>query len=197
MDVVFETLISSYIENKVGISPHFLGVELANNLKQNLVSLNEANLLQMAGIGNAEKLTHNTDVRSDKIYWLDKKNKNEYENDFLKLIEAFIKYLNMSCYAGITDCEFHYSLYQKGSFYVKHLDQFKNNASRIYSLISYLNNDWQTSDGGELLIYQENGNQKISPIQGKTVMFKSNELAHEVLLTNTARMSVTGWLRKN
>ena len=197
MDDVFETLISSFIENKIGISNLFLGVDLANNLKQNLIILNEANLLKMAGTGNGEKLTHNIAVRSDKIYWLDKHNNNEFENDFLKQMEAFIQYLNMTCYAGITDCEFHYSLYQKGSFYLKHIDQFKNNSNRVYSLISYLNNDWQAADGGELLIYQENNNQKISPTQGKTVMFKSNELVHEVLVTNKSRMGVTGWLKKN
>ena len=32
---------------------------------------------------------------------------------------------------------------------------------------------------------------------GKTVFFKSSELAHEVLLTNKARMSITGWLKVN
>ena len=197
MENSFETLIASYIENKVGISEHFLSDELANHLKENLLSLNHNNLLLTAGTGNAEKLTHNTLVRSDVIYWLDKKHNNPYENEFFVQIEAFIAYLNESCYAGITGYEFHYTLYEAGSFYSKHIDQFQDNSSRQFSMISYLNNNWEEKDGGELLIHQLDNNQKISPTQGKTVFFKSNELEHEVLVTQERRMSVTGWLKRD
>lgn len=197
MENNFEALIASYIENSVGISEHFLSDELANHLKENLLSLNRKNLLLTAGTGNAEKLTHNTLVRSDVIYWLDKKNNNPYENEFFVQIEAFIDYLNASCYAGITGYEFHYSLYEAGSFYSKHLDQFQDNSSRQFSMISYLNANWEEKDGGELLIHQLKNNQMISPTQGKTVFFKSNELEHEVLLTQERRMSVTGWLKRD
>jgi Rps23 Pro-64 3,4-dihydroxylase Tpa1-like proline 4-hydroxylase len=51
--------------------------------------------------------------------------------------------LNATCYTGITDYEFHYTLYEKGSFYKKHFDQFRNNDSRQYSMIMYLNTNWQ------------------------------------------------------
>jgi SM-20-related protein len=196
MENSFETLIASYIENKVGISEYFLSDELANNLKQNLLSLNDDNQLLAAGTGNDNKLVHNAKVRSDTIYWLDKKHNNVHENAFFVLIEAFILYLNQSCFAGITGYEFHYSLYEKGSFYKKHLDQFQDNSNRQFSMISYLNCNWQTQDGGELLIHQTNNNQTIAPTQGKTVFFKSNELEHEVLETNERRMSVTGWLKR-
>ena len=197
MENSFETLIASYIENKVGISQHFLSDELANHLKENLLSLHNENKLLTAGTGNADKLIHNTAIRNDVIYWLDKKNNNAHENAFFVQIEAFIEYLNISCYAGITGYEFHYSLYETGSFYRKHLDQFQDNSSRQFSMISYLNANWQENDGGELLIHQLDNDQKISPTQGKTVFFKSNELVHEVLVTNERRMSVTGWLKRD
>ena len=197
MENSFETLIASYIENKVGISQHFLSDELANHLKENLLSLHNDNKLLTAGTGNADKLIHNTAIRNDVIYWLDKKNNNAHENAFFVQIEAFIAYLNISCYAGITGYEFHYSLYETGSFYRKHLDQFQDNSSRQFSMISYLNNNWQENDGGELLIHQLDNDQKISPTQGKTVFFKSNELVHEVLVTNERRMSITGWLKRD
>jgi Rps23 Pro-64 3,4-dihydroxylase Tpa1-like proline 4-hydroxylase len=195
MENSFETLIASYIENKVGIAQHFLSDQLANSLKQNLLSLQQQSLLLSAGTGNAEQVSYDTAVRSDSIYWLDKKNNNPFENQFFIQIEAFIKYLNQSCYTGITGYEFHYALYEKGDFYLKHLDQFKNNPSRKYSMITYLNANWQESDGGELLIHQLGANQKIAPTQGKTVLFKSDELVHEVLLTQNTRMSITGWLK--
>lgn len=197
MENSFETLIATYIENKVGISEHFLSATLANNLKQNLIVLNEQSLLMDAGTGNSEAVAYDSSVRSDSIYWLDKKHNNKFENEFFAQIEAFIIYLNQTCYAGITGYEFHYSLYESGDFYLKHLDQFKNNPSRKYSMISYLNSNWHESDGGELLIHQTNNNQKIAPTQGKTVFFKSDELVHEVLVTQKTRMSVTGWLKSD
>lgn len=197
MENNFETLIATYIENKVGISEHFLSNTLANNLKLNLIALNTKSLLVEAGIGNAEKVLYDGAIRSDSIYWLDKKHNNAFENEFFAQIEEFILYLNRSCFAGITGYEFHYSLYESGDFYLKHLDQFKNNPSRKYSMISYLNADWQESDGGELLIHQLDNNQKIAPTQGKTVFFKSDELVHEVLVTQNTRMSITGWLKSD
>ncbi len=197
MENSFEDLIATYIENKVGISEQFLSADLANNLKQNLIALNQKSLLQAAGIGNSEKLSYDGAIRSDSIYWLDKKHNNAFENQFFAQIEAFILYLNTTCYAGITGYEFHYSLYEPGDFYLKHLDQFKNNPSRKFSMISYLNANWEINDGGELVIHQLDNLQKISPTQGKTIFFKSDELVHEVLVTQKTRMSITGWLKSD
>jgi SM-20-related protein len=125
-------------------------------------------------------------VRSDSIYWLDKNN-NEFENAFLSKLKLY--QLNESCFTGITDYEFHYSLYEKVTLPAT----CRSISSRKYSMISYLNSDWQ-ADGGELMIHQENRNQKITPTQGKTV-FLSDELLHEVLVTQNTRMSITGWLK--
>ncbi len=197
MEIAFETMITSYLEDKIGIVPHFISNELAQHLKQNLLDLFQQKLLLAAGVGNEKKLVHNSEVRSDAIYWLDKNHDNQYETEFLVYIEAFIKYLNESCYAGITSYEFHYSLYESGSFYVKHLDQFNDNSSRAFSMICYLNADWKIEDGGQLSIHQSGSTQKIAPTQGKTVFFKSDELEHEVLVTNERRMSVTGWLKRD
>lgn len=109
-------------------------------------------------------------------------------------MDDFISYLNLTCYMGITGCEFHYTLYEAGSLYKKHIDQFKENESRKFSMISYLNSDWKAEDGGELIIYNLNMEQEVTPTTGKTVFFKSNEMQHEVLLTNERRVSITGWL---
>jgi SM-20-related protein len=196
MEKDFEVLIAGFIKDRVGVSEHFLSDYLANHLKQNILTLIKQKLLLAAGTGNAEKISHNSEIRSDSIYWLDRKHENKFENEFFDQIDDFIKYLNKSCYAGITGYEFHYSLYETGSFYKQHLDQFKNNSNRQYSMISYLNSNWKELDGGQLLIHQETGDQKISPTKGKTVLFKSNELLHEVLVTNKRRMSVTGWLKR-
>jgi len=195
LQAIFNALIDSFIENKVGIAEDFLSVSLAAHLKENLHTLYKDEQLLAAGIGNNTALLHDKLIRSDKIYWLDRSHNDPYENTFLALMDDFINYLNSTCYTGITGCEFHYALYEKGSFYKKHLDQFQNNKSRAYSMIMYLNTDWQEQDGGELCIYHRDHVQIVSPLNGKCVFFKSSELEHEVLLTHQPRLSITGWLK--
>ncbi len=192
-----EQLITSFITDKIGITPHFITDKLALNLKKHLLHLLKENLMVPAKIGNNNETSINSSVRGDRIYWLDRKHNNVSENDFLDQIEDFILLLNRSCFAGITSYEFHYSFYDIGSFYTKHYDQFKNNNSRAYSMISYLNDEWKIADGGELMVYQNYNNQKITPTQGKTVLFRSDELQHEVLVTQKPRMSITGWLKRD
>lgn len=196
MDDSFETLISGYLDNEVGISNHFINETLATNLQSNLLSLHGKGLFHSAGTGNDSVISQDKKTRSDEIYWLDKKHDDKYENEFFSQMDDFVKYLNHSCYTGITDYEFHYSMYEKGSFYKKHLDQFKSNSSRQFSMISYLNKNWKEEDGGQLLIHPETGEQTINPTQGKTVFFKSSELEHEVIISNKQRMSITGWLKR-
>lgn len=195
MQTIFNELIDSYIENKVGIATDFLSAPLASGLKLNLLSLLENKQLQSAGTGNDTAVVHDKLYRSDSIYWLDHKHNDPFEEEFFKLMDQFVEHLNSTCYTGITGYEFHYALYPTGSFYKKHLDQFRNNSSRQYSMIMYLNTDWAATDGGELRIHTMNHEQDIAPTNGKSVFFKSSELEHEVLLTNKPRMSVTGWLK--
>ena len=195
MQHTFDALINSFIDDQVGIADNFLGKELAAHLAENLLSLHADHELRAAGTGNSAEVLHDKSVRSDKICWLERANDNAHEADFFKLMDLFVNHLNSTCYTGITGYEFHYALYEKGSFYKKHMDQFRNNSSRKYSMIMYLNEGWKESDGGELCIYTGDTFQKIAPEHGKSVFFKSDELAHEVLMAHKARMSITGWLK--
>ena len=195
MQTIFDSLIDSFIQDKVGIADDFLSKILSAHLKENLIALYANKQLLLAGTGNLTGLTHDKLTRSDKIYWLDREHNNVHENSFFELMDSFVKYLNSSCYTGITGYEFHYTLYEKGSFYKRHLDQFRNNKSREYSMIMYLNDNWQQQDGGELCVFHSDHLQTIEPRNGKCVFFKSSELEHEVLLTNQPRLSITGWLK--
>lgn len=195
MEKIFAVLIDSFIANKVGIANNFLTLELSNHLKQNLEDLYLNANMKAAGTGNAAIVSVDKLVRSDVIYWLDRKHNNQYENDFFDRIDRFVLFLNKTCFTGITGYEFHYTLYEKGSFYKTHIDQFQKNGSRAYSMVMYLNENWKVGDGGELCIHHLDKLENISPLNGRSVFFKSSELAHEVLLTNEPRMSITGWLK--
>ncbi|WP_317900107.1 2OG-Fe(II) oxygenase [Aurantibacillus circumpalustris] len=197
MDTDFENLITRYLSTQIGITEDFFSKILTAQLKENLLTLYSQNSLLAAGTGNNKAVMHNNEVRSDAIYWLDRKHNNASEDAFFDRIDDFISYLNKTCYTGITSCEFQYSFYETGSFYTKHLDRFKNNSSRVFSMVSYLNSDWEHKDGGHLIVQQTVGEQKIAPTQGKTVFFKSDELLHEVEVTHAPRMSIAGWLKRD
>lgn len=192
----FNCLIDSFIASKVGLAEDFLQISLAAQLKQNLITLYSARQLVPAGIGNKALPVQDHLIRSDKIYWLDRAHGDPHENSFFDLMDRFVLFLNSTCYTGITGYEFHYALYEKGSFYKKHIDQFRSDKGRAFSMIMYLNTEWQEGDGGELCIYHSDSVQTIAPRNGQCVFFESSRMEHEVLITHQPRLSITGWLKR-
>jgi SM-20-related protein len=195
MDDKFEELIGTYIQNRIGISNHFITKELAVGLQKNLLSLDEEDKMKTAGIGNLFIKERNQDKRGDKVFWIDNQSDELSERAFLNQINLFIEHLNDTCYTGINAYEFHYALYETGSYYRKHVDQFQNNYDRKFSMIHYLNADWKEEEGGELLIYHENKTDKIFPEIQKAVFFRSEDCEHEVFRSTRPRMSISGWLK--
>jgi SM-20-related protein len=196
MNEKYDAFINSFIDKKIGLCNFFLTPELAKHLQRNLEQLDQENKMFSAGIGNNLIKDHHQKQRGDKIYWLDKKNKDIHELAFLEEVENFIEYLNKTCYTGINAYEFHYALYETGSYYHRHKDQFKNNQDRKYTLINYLNDDWQEADGGALLVYQDDQTETILPTIQKAIFFQSSELEHEVAIAHRPRMSISGWLKR-
>jgi len=196
MNTQFDILIDSYQEKRVGIDMAFLNLDLSNGLQQNIRQLQHDDSMSPAGIGNNDIKDAGQKMRGDKIFWMDKSHDNIYEQEFLNLVEGLIDHLNRTCYTGINAYEFHYAVYEEGSFYKRHRDQFKNDNNRKYSLINYLNKNWLEEDGGSLLVYQPNEIQHILPHAQTAVFFKSDEMEHEVTKANRQRMSITGWLKQ-
>lgn len=197
LEEVFDRLVNSYLENDIGIVDDFLPESLLEPLRNNLKGLYEAHRMHEAGVGNNAKLIRDKQIRSDKIFWLDRKVKNASEHAFLDIIDHFVAYLNSTCYAGVTGYEFHYALYEEGSFYKRHIDQFRDNNKRAFTMIIYLTENWREGNGGELCIYHEDRTEIVTPTGCKCVFFKSSKLEHEVLLSHQPRMSITGWLKTN
>ena len=86
---------------------------------------------------------------------------------------------------------------KKGNFYKKHLDQFKDNQTRAFSMILYLNPYWEEADGGKLKLYIDNEVLEIAPKENTLIFFDSHTMLHEVLETHVNRLSITGWLRRD
>ncbi|MCF8449890.1 MAG: 2OG-Fe(II) oxygenase [Taibaiella sp.] len=196
MEAKFEELIESFITNKIGISEVFLTDKLATALQQNLLRLNRDSRLINANIGNAIIKDKSQKIRGDKTCWLDNKSKNDAEIEFLDIVRQFMVHLNKTCFTGINACEFHYALYEEGTSYNRHIDQLRNNYNRKFSMISYLNDNWEESNGGQLIIHNTEEAQQILPNIRKTIFFQSDVIEHEVAVANRPRMSITGWLKR-
>lgn len=196
MNNPFDILIDSYLDKKLGVDTCFISKRLSDGLQENIKQLQRENKLCAAGIGNAAIKATGQQMRGDQICWMDKKHTNVYEQEFLQLAEEFIDHLNSTCYTGINGYEFHYAVYEEGTAYKRHTDQFKNNEHRKYSLITYLNDSWLEENGGQLQVFQKDSTQQVLPHSQTAVFFKSDELEHEVLKANRERMSISGWLKQ-
>ena len=157
--------------------------------------LNE-NDLAKAGIGALGDYTIDKQIRGDYVYWLDEK-KDVAIQPFFDQMNEFVLKVKRFCFLSISDVECHLAYYPEGSFYKRHVDQFKERNNRILSFALYLNPDWQPAHEGELIIYKDEKAIKISPIKSRLVLFKSAGLEHEVTLTYNERLSVTGWMLNN
>lgn len=153
---------------------------------------------QQARIGRNENLLSETTIRSDKISWLEP-TMGEPVQHYLMQMESIQRAVNREFFLGLFEYEAHFACYEKGAFYKKHLDAFKENASRRLTTVLYLNDEWTEQDGGELKIYDLDDNElaTVAPKGGRLVVFLSEQFPHEVLPTNKERISIAGWFRVN
>lgn len=192
----YEKLIQGLLDKGFESVDTWLTIEELEGLRKSLMTLYENDRFRLAGIGNKDQLQTIKNIRNDAIYWLDDNQANGIELLLKQKLNDFVQHLNSTCYAGIGSYEFHYSVYNQGSFYKKHVDRFKNDNRRKFSMVFYLSEHWQDGDGGELVLYLGNNAVTIQPMPGRLVFFNS-ELPHEVLMSNTLRLSLTGWLKSN
>lgn len=146
------------------------------------------------GRGTEKKLIPS--LRGDVISWLDETH--ETDRDFLAAMKILRTSLNERLFLGLFDYECHYAIYGAGTGYAKHLDVLQGKKNRILSTVLYLNRDWQTSDGGELDIYDETGETvlvTVTPEFGTMIIFLSENFPHEVRTSHTTRRSIAGWFR--
>ena len=153
--------------------------------------LSEAEFAE-AGIGSKQDRQINQGIRGDWVYWLDRE-KDQALAAFFEIMDEWIAHLNRYCYLGISGSEFHLAHYPAGSFYHRHLDQFRSKGNRLISFVLYLNEAWEPADGGQLMLYLD-PEIEIQPIGNHAILFKSANVEHEVLPTHKSRYSLTGWL---
>jgi SM-20-related protein len=147
-----------------------------------------------AGIGKSGGPQINEAIRGDYIQWIDKKTSPEETMVYLSRLQELIGFLNAELFLSLKDFEVHMTIYPPGSYYKRHIDQFKLDDHRRLSVICYLNNDWQAEHGGQLRMHLENSELDVLPISGRLVCFRSDRIEHEVLPATRERLSLTGWI---
>lgn len=190
----YETLIQGLLEKGFGSVDNWFSPAELDCLRKSLLGRFENNDFHPAGIGKNENFRKTPKIRSDQVHWLNKDQANDCEKDFYRKMDDFVIYFNRTCFAGVREYEFHYAVYESGSFYKKHIDRFWNDDRRKYSFVSYLTEQWLPGEGGELLMYTGEEVVKIEPVPGRIIFF-SAELPHEVLQTKVKRLSLTGWMK--
>ena len=151
---------------------------------------------EQAKIGRTLQTQQNSQIRSDEICWLDKFKGQHSVDHFLSIMAEIMQTLNQNLFLSLYEFETHFAIYQPGSFYKKHVDQFHSTKNRKISCVYYLNEHWQEAFGGHLKLYSQDDIllQKVLPIGNRFICFNS-ELPHEVELTQKTRYSIAGWMK--
>lgn len=150
-----------------------------------------------AHIGHGVAEHRISEIRGDKILWLEENALSDAQKTYFAFLDELREHLSSYFRIALPWQECHLAAYPIGSFYTRHLDQFRETNNRIFSAILYLNENWQETDGGQLRVYNEDAYNDIAPIMGRFVCFRSDLVEHEVLPTNRTRLSVTGWIRRD
>lgn len=156
----------------------------------------QQNSFRPAGVGRQGDYQRNQDIRGDSIQWLEMGD--PAVTEFLCWMDTLRLELNRRLFLGLFDYECHYAVYSPGAFYQKHRDAFRGNPGRKLSTVLYLNPNWDAMAGGELVLYDEAGEDellRLAPECGKLVIFLSEDFPHEVLPATQLRQSIAGWFR--
>ena len=146
-----------------------------------------------AGIGKTDKQI-NEAVRGDYIQWIDRSTAAPALQVYLNRLNDLVTFVNQTLFLSLKDYEVHMTIYPVGSFYKRHLDQFKADDHRKLSVICYLNKNWTDAQGGQLRMHLPGHTRDVLPAAGTLVCFRSDQIEHEVLPATRERLSLTGWM---
>ena len=194
MNTHFEKLVDGLADHGYVVVNNFLSEQEVTSILELDEFKNAVLQFNKAGIGKQRDKQINERIRGDYIQWIDKQKSAAPLALYLKRLEELIQYINQTLFLSLKDYEVHMTVYPVGSFYKRHLDQFKKDDHRKLSIICYLNPDWRETEGGQLRMHLTQGFKDVFPIAGRLVCFRSDQIEHEVLPAARERLSLTGWM---
>jgi SM-20-related protein len=148
-----------------------------------------------ARIGAERKRQRREEIRGDSICWLTEPLLTA-ERELFDILEELRLELNRDALLGLFELEMHYACYPPGAAYARHVDQPRGRDQRRVSLVLYLNEHWEASDGGVLRIFADDEHYRdIEPAAGRLVAFLTPGREHAVMPTRRERLSLSGWYR--
>jgi SM-20-related protein len=194
MNPAFDAIADGLAEQGYAVSDHFLNDEEVKAILQSGDFNDTLGHFKKAGIGKKHDAQINEAIRGDYIQWLDKNTASEAVKIYLTRLQELLQFLNQALYLSLKDAEIHLTIYPPGTYYKRHLDQFKKDDHRKLSVICYLNENWDENYGGQLRMHLPSGPSDVFPIAGRLVCFRSDQIEHEVVAATRERLSITGWM---
>ena len=191
---LFERIADALVSRGSAILPASLPADVAADLQARLDALDET-AFRPAAIGRGRDTQKNRFVRNNRISWLDDSDR---ERAWDRWTESLRCHLNRELYLGLFSFESHFTRYDEGDFYRRHGDSLRGERNRVLSGVTFMNSGWLPDQGGELVLYHDDGSSTlVTPEAGTLVIFLSEEVPHEVLTTHRTRYGLAGWYRLN
>lgn len=194
MNASFDAIADGLAEQGYAVVDHFLNEEEVSAILQHGDFNDARQRFKKAGIGKQQDAQINEAIRGDYIHWLDPATASAPVKVYLDRLDELVRFLNRALFLSLKSAEVHLTAYPPGTYYKRHLDQFKKDDHRKLSVIFYLNEHWLPEHGGQLRMYLPAGEQDYLPLAGRLVCFRSDQIEHEVITATRERLSITGWV---
>ncbi len=174
----------------------FLQPEIVSRLREEAREGIARNEFHEAGVGRGSDHEVENAIRGDKVLWLDPGAATPAQQAYWRACEDLQLDLNRGLFLSLVSFEAQFAFYGPGAFYKTHVDRFETADERMISCTLYLNDSWRKEDGGALRLHVEGGPVDVLPEAGTMVVFRSDSVPHEVLVSMRERYSITGWFRR-
>jgi SM-20-related protein len=148
-----------------------------------------------AGVGRGDEARKEGTIRGGSVCWIDPNM--PVGETFLVWMESLRSSLNQRLFLGLDSFEAQYAHAPTGASYGTHVDRHRGSDARVVSAVIYLNSDWPTDAGGELVLYDAHDVPRLTlaPDGGTLVLFMSEGTPHEAKKATRERWSIAGWFR--
>nr|CCA15104.1 putative [Albugo laibachii Nc14] len=208
-------LLSAKESPGVIIQSNFVSNELAKGVYDGLHSSEyiDDSMYRTANIGHGQRSRANPNARGDRIHWIAAQ-KHSYFPALLQLLDA-IRALILGTDDSILVGKFQLvkdrtssqiAIFDDGSRFVRHTDVSSetevtdsNPIIRKITCVYYVNASWKPDRGGCVRMYyrdKSSSSEKvwdIAPELNTLVIFRSEDVEHEVLRASTDRLAITTW----
>lgn len=195
MDALFEQVEVGLARDEYVVLRNVFSSEYCARVRAEIAELRAAGKIQPAKVGKGMLHQFAPEVRGDATHWFDPENLSPVQKELWEWLERVKARINASLFLGLWELEGHYAVYDRGAFYRKHLDRFKNDSKRTLSAVVFFNEEWRTEEGGALRIETPQGVVQVLPEAGTCVFFLSARVMHEVMETHRERLSFAGWFK--